>query len=34
MKRREFIASAAAAGVFIPKLSFAFDSTIAKEAAG
>lgn len=31
MKRREFIASAAAAGVFIPKLSFAYDSTIAKE---
>ena len=32
INRRAFVASAAAAGVFIPQLSFAFDSTIAKEA--
>lgn len=32
INRRAFVASAAATGVFIPQLSFAFDSTIAKEA--
>ena len=31
MKRREFIASATAAGLFAPNIGFAFDASIAKE---